>query len=259
MKARDIREHILARAPWVDPNKTVDTFKHGDPDVEVGKVAVTWMLTMEAIEEAVRAGANLVVTHEPTFYDHFDAVGEVANDVTYRAKRRRLDRAGLTVLRIHDSWDTWPEIGIGDSLARTLDLKVVAQADALIKVAATAKPTTLGAFATFARKRLGMDGVGLMGSSDAKVRRVALSFGALGGLDAMRKFLALEPDVLLAGEICNWREIRYLQDVGCPIILADHATTEEPGMRALAGYLRETFGLATHFIEVGSCLRTWTR
>ncbi len=63
MKAREIREHILRRAHWVDPIKTVDTFKHGDPDVEVKKVAVTWMLTMKAVDEAERAGANVVVTH----------------------------------------------------------------------------------------------------------------------------------------------------------------------------------------------------
>ena len=259
MKAREIREHILRRAPWVDPAKTVDTFKHGDPDVEVRSLATTWMLTMKAIDEAERLGVNFVVTHEPTFFDHFDAVEDVRNDATYRAKRRRLDRAGLTVLRIHDSWDSWPGIGIGDSLAKALDLKVVAQADCLIKAARTARPTTLGAFATFARKRLKMDGVGVMGDPRAPVRRVGLSFGALGGLDSMRKFLSLNIDVLLAGELCNWREIRYLADAGCPLILADHGTTEEPGMRALGQYLGDTFGVPTHFIEVGSCLRTWTK
>jgi len=259
MKARDVRDHILRRACWVDPQNTVDTFKHGDPDVEVRAIATTWMLTMKGIDEAERLGVNLVVTHEPTFFDHFDALTDVRNDPTYRAKRRRLDRAGLTVLRIHDAWDTWPDIGIGDSLARTLGLRVVAQADSLLKVAATAKPVRLGTFATFVRKRLGMDGVGLMGDPSATVRRVALSFGALGGLDAMRKFLALKPDVLLAGELTNWREIRYLADADCPVILADHATTEEPGMRALATYLNETFRVPACFIPVGSCLRTWTK
>ena len=259
MKARDVREHILRRAPWVDPQNTVDTFKHGDPDVEVCALATTWMLTMKAVDEAERLGVNLVVTHEPTFFSHHDALEDVRNDEVYRAKRRRLDRAGLTVLRIHDAWDTWPGIGIGDSLAAALDLKIVAQADSLIKVGATPKPVSLGRFATFARKRLGMDGVALMGDPAATVRRVALSFGALGGLDAMRKFLALKPDVLLAGELTNWREIRYLADAACPVILADHATTEEPGMRSLATYLHETFRVPAHFIPVGSCLRTWTK
>ena len=122
MKASQIRESIVSRADWVDKAKTVDTFKHGDPEIEVTSAAVTWMLTMDAIDEAERLGVNFVITHEPTFYSHYDDVELVKDDAIYHAKRKRLDEAGLTVLRIHDSWDSWPEIGVGATLAALLEL-----------------------------------------------------------------------------------------------------------------------------------------
>jgi len=109
MKAREIQEFFLSHADWVDRARTVDTFKHGDPNVEVRSVAVTWMLTMETIDKVRNLGANLVVTHEPTFWDHFDDPAQVKDDPLYPAKLRKLDEAGLTVLRLHDSWTPGPK------------------------------------------------------------------------------------------------------------------------------------------------------
>ena len=129
MKARELRDYFISHADWLNPADTVDTFKHGDPDVEVRSVAVTWMLTLNAIDKVRSLGANLVVTHEPTFWDHFDNPDLVKNDPLYAAKLRKLDQAGLTVLRLHDTWDTWPKIGIGPSLASTLDLTEIEGSD----------------------------------------------------------------------------------------------------------------------------------
>ena len=83
MKASEIRETIIRRARWVNRKTTVDTFKHGDPDVEVTGAVVTWMLTMDVIDEAERMGVNLVVTHEPTFYSHRDEIAPVKRDPVY--------------------------------------------------------------------------------------------------------------------------------------------------------------------------------
>ena len=157
MKAREIREHIVSRAGWVDKAKTVDTFKHGEADVEVTSAAVTWMLTMDAIDEAERLGVNFVITHEPTFYSHHDDVELVKDDAVYHAKRKRLDEVGLTVLRIHDSWDPWPEIGIGATLASLLELTRLETGDRNRKIYGTKEPTSLDAFAAFVREKLGMD------------------------------------------------------------------------------------------------------
>ena len=257
MKAREIREHFLQHADWVDRDRTVDTFKHGDPEVEVRSAAVMWMLTNEAVERVRELGANLVVAHEPTFFGHFDDAEEVKDDPVYLAKRRRLDEAGLTVLRIHDSWDVWPEIGVGASLARLLGLRLAQERDPVRRCYAV-EPTTLEGFARSVRAKLGMDAVSMMGDPGRMVRRVGLAFGMIAGIPSMQAFLAMKPDVILAGELCHWRDVRYLEDAGAALVLTDHAASENPGMKSLAQFLEKQFRIPAHYVEVGSPFRTVT-
>lgn len=255
MKAREIREYFRQHADWVNWEKSVDTFKMGDPDVEVESAAVLWMLTLEALDEVKALGADLVVTHEPTFFDHFDDVTQVAADPVYLNKRKALEEAGVTVLRIHDSWDSFPEIGIGASLAKLLDLTEVASAGRNYKCYSMTR-RTLDAFAANVCDKLGMDAVGVMGDGSRKVERVGLSFGAIGGIPSMQKFLSMDPDVIVAGELCNWRDIRYLQDARCPLILTDHAASENPGMRSLAQFLTRQFAIKATYVDVPSPFKT---
>ena len=48
--------------------KTVDTFKAGDPNAAVTGVAVTMMATLDVLQRAVANGDNMVITHEPVFF-----------------------------------------------------------------------------------------------------------------------------------------------------------------------------------------------
>src|SRR5580704_3730099 len=61
-----IQEHV--GVPW--QKETVDTFKAGNPDTPVTGIAVTMMATMDVLQRAAANGQNLVITHEPTFYNH---------------------------------------------------------------------------------------------------------------------------------------------------------------------------------------------
>jgi len=62
-----IQQHYAALPP-----DTVDTVKAGDAHTPVTGIATTFLDTMDVLREANRQGANLVVTHEPTFYNHLD-------------------------------------------------------------------------------------------------------------------------------------------------------------------------------------------
>ena len=50
----------------------VDTFKAGDPSTVVTGVVTTSMATLDVLQKAVQAGANLVITAAPTFYSRAD-------------------------------------------------------------------------------------------------------------------------------------------------------------------------------------------
>lgn len=51
---------------------TVDTFKAGDPSTIVTGIVTTSMATLDVLQNAVQAGANLVITAAPTFYSRAD-------------------------------------------------------------------------------------------------------------------------------------------------------------------------------------------
>ena len=50
----------------------VDTFKVGDPSTVVTGVVTTSMATLDVMQKAVQAGANLIITAAPTFYTRAD-------------------------------------------------------------------------------------------------------------------------------------------------------------------------------------------
>ena len=72
LTARQVIDRIKANVgvPWTEP--TVDTIKAGDPETPVKGIALTMMATLDVLQRAAAAGQNLVITHEPTFYDHLD-------------------------------------------------------------------------------------------------------------------------------------------------------------------------------------------
>ncbi len=65
-----------------------------------------------------------------------------------------------------------------------------------------------------------------------------------------------EADVVVVGEMCHWCDVRFMQDNNVPIIMTDHAASENPGMRSLAKLVERELRIPTHFIEVGCPLRT---
>src|SRR5271154_5183069 len=53
-------------------SESVDTFKAGDPSSVVTGIVTTALASLEVLGSAVKAGANLIVTCEPTFFAKAD-------------------------------------------------------------------------------------------------------------------------------------------------------------------------------------------
>src|SRR2546421_6065365 len=87
LTARQVIERIQKNVgvPW--RAQTVDTFKAGNPDTAVKGIATSFMATFDVLKRAAASGKNLVITHEPTFYNHEDQTAEFANDPVYRDKQ----------------------------------------------------------------------------------------------------------------------------------------------------------------------------
>src|SRR5947207_1372432 len=84
----------------------LDGFKAGDPSTPVKGIATTAMATMDVLKQASKAGTNLIVTCEPTFFGRQDgspaapgrgAGGIAADDPVYKAKKEFIEKNGLVV------------------------------------------------------------------------------------------------------------------------------------------------------------------
>ena len=183
--ALGIREYLISNSPWVDPERTVDTVKIGDPAREVRKAGVCWYASIETIRAAHEAGCDLLICHEPTFWEHAAPELQWRDKAPGVAKRKFLEKTGMVILRAHDTWDQWPEIGIRDSWARFLGLenRIWASTEHNFHAIYEVRVQTLLDFAEYVAdkiKALGEDSVHVMGNPDCLVSRPAIGVGCIG-------------------------------------------------------------------------------
>ncbi|MBI5095135.1 MAG: Nif3-like dinuclear metal center hexameric protein [Candidatus Hydrogenedentes bacterium] len=256
----DIRHYLLSHSSWVDPDNTVDTVKIGDPNREVRKAGVCWMPSIENIRAAHHAGCDLLVVHEPTFWEH------AASELAWRdqepgvAKREFLEKTGMVILRAHDSWDNWPDIGIRDSWARGLGLtRLVREGSVLRWHAMYEVPAqTLRDFSRYIAQRikpLGEDSVQVIGDPDKTIRYPSLGVGCVG---PDREMVEFGSDVLI---VCfdgasYWSTRERLAEMGVGVIAVEHGTSEMWGIENLCAHLSQVFPEVA-FQYFASHPRTW--
>jgi len=260
MNTNELRDYLLARAPWVDRDNTVDTIKAGDPARDIGVVGVGWMSSIDDLRAAVEFGCDLFVTHEPTFWQHEAPEDRLRGVEPGLTKAALLAETGMVVLRCHDVWDGWPGIGIRDSWAAWLELgEPVALPEHPWHAVYAMDPKPLRDFAQHVAGKvasLGEDSVSVMGDPDHVVSNPAIGVGC-GGPD--KDCVDLGADVLI---VCYdgasyWSTRERLAELGAAVIAVEHGTSEMPGLMNLAKYLDETFPeLTVHYLDKHP--RTWT-
>src|SRR5215471_18331042 len=73
LTAQEVVERIKQKIGTEWKTDGVDTFKAGEPMTPVQGIATTAMATLDVLKQAVKAGANFVITGEPTFYSKADS------------------------------------------------------------------------------------------------------------------------------------------------------------------------------------------
>ena len=76
--AQDIVKQMQERLGGDWPATGLDGFKAGKPETAVRGIVTTAMATMEVLQQASKAGHNLIVTHEPTFFGSRDGAAPPA-------------------------------------------------------------------------------------------------------------------------------------------------------------------------------------
>jgi len=262
-KVQDVLDYIRCVGTWVDWDRTVDGLIVGSAEAEVREAAVAWIPSLAALREAVRLGCQLFITHEPTFYSHGDELGHMHEWPGADEKKRFIEENGLTVVRIHDTWDRMPEVGIPWSWAAFLGIEGTPSESRPYLNVYPVPETTLEELAGKVAARtalLGEPMVQVVGDPEMVVRRVGIGTGC-GCSPLSYRQMGADAGVVCDDGTAYWRDIQWAADRGLGIIRVNHGTSEEPGVAAMARHLGERFpDVQFHHIGQGCRFRlvgTW--
>ncbi|MFZ4153987.1 Nif3-like dinuclear metal center hexameric protein [Streptomyces pseudogriseolus] len=220
----------------------------GDPDQEVERVLFAVDPVQEIVDEAVKLGAGLLVTHHPLYLRGTTTVA--ASTVKGRVVHT-LIKNDIALHVAHTNADT-ADPGVSDALAGALGLRVVRPLvpdpsdpegrRGLGRVCELDTPLTVRAFADRAAERLPAtaQGIRVAGDPDAPVRTVAVSGGSGDSLfDHVR---TAGVDAFLTADLRHHPASEFMADrAHRPLALLDaaHWATEWPWCELAAAQLDE--------------------
>ncbi len=216
----------------------------GEPSAAVQWVLLAVDCVPETVDEAIAAGAQLMVVHHPLL---LRGVHSVATTTYKGAVVHRLIRAGIALYVAHTNADV-ASPGVSDALAARLGLAEVralaAEPGHPGRVGQLPRPLRLADFAEEAARRLPTTAVGVRAAGDPNrlVSTVAVAGGAGDGFFA--EVVAAGVDAYLTADLRHHPASEHLAGGGPALLDAPHWATERPWLDALAGEIRADLGLS---------------
>ncbi|WP_274557805.1 Nif3-like dinuclear metal center hexameric protein [Streptomyces spiramyceticus] len=217
----------------------------GDPDAEVTRVLFAVDPVQETVDEAVKLGANLLVTHHPLYLRGTTTVA--ASTFKGRAVHT-LIKNDIALHVAHTNADS-ADPGVSDALAGALDLRVTGPLvpdptdpkghRGLGCICEVDPPATLRHFAARVAARLPAtaQGVRVAGDPDALIRTVAVSGGSGDSLFA--EVRAAGVDAFLTADLRHHPASEAREQTPLALIDAAHWATEWPWCEQAAAQLDE--------------------
>jgi len=252
-----IMDMFIKEVPGGALKETVDTLKAGDPDMKVKGIVTTMFATIAVIRNAVDLGANFIIAHEPTFYNHTDDTAWLQNDKVYQFKTALLKQHNIAVWRNHDYIHRLVPDGVTIGVLDKLDWKKYAEKESFNIL--SLPPVTLKELIHHAKAKLNIEKVRYVGDPLQKCKRVLLMPGAAGGQRQIQAIERVKPDVLIVGEIQEWETAEYVRDAlakgdNLSLVVLGHIASEEAGSEFMLSWLKEKIpGIkATHVPSANS-------
>ena len=238
---QEIIDLILKEVPGAPFAQTVDTIKSGSPDQQVTGIVTCMFATVNIIKQTAKLGANFIIAHEPSFYNHTDDKNWVADNKVLKEKEELLRRNGIAIWRFHDYWHTYRPDGIRYGVLKMADWLTYDQ-DA--KPVFSVPPTRLVELVKHLKQSLKISHVRVLGDLNQICAKIALMPGAAGGQAQISLVEKEDPDVLIVGEVHEWETAEYFRDANQlgqkkSLVILGHSVSEEPGMDWLADWLRQ--------------------
>lgn len=202
----------------------------------VKRILVCLDITHAAIDEALRTGADMIVTHHPVI---FKGVKRLDEDDKTAGLIYLLIRNNICVYSAHTNLD-FAEQGVNTCLADSLGLKqTVVLGRGPGKVGILEKECSMEEFIKKVKKSLSVPYVRVAGKVDSGIRRAAVFSGSFDGdLEAVK---ASGADVLVTGDL-KYHTALDAREMGMCVIDAGHFNTEKIVLPVLASMLQDSFG-----------------
>ncbi len=252
---REVVAALDARYPraWAEPWDRVGPVL-GEFDTGVRTVLAVVDVVPETVEEAVAAGADLIVAHHPLL---LKGVSSVAPDTVKGRIVHRLIKAGVALYVAHTNADT-ANPGVSDALAARLDLTMLrplvpsdtGEGRGIGRVGELATPMTLGELTRFAAGRLPATAAGVRAAGDPGriIRTLAVSGGA--GDSFLNDAAAAGADAYLCADLRHHPASEHLAAGGPALIDVAHWASERPWLDEVASWLRVQFGVTVHVSDL---------
>lgn len=202
MICRDIMKTIEERYPksyameWDNVGLLV-----GRSDKEVKKVFIALDATDEVIDEAIKMGADMLITHHPLI---FKALRQI-NDSNFISNRViRLIQNDISYYAMHTNYDVMGMADLAGEMLAFEDMEVLEVTDkveeqGIGRVADLKEEMTLEECAQFVKEKFRLPSIKVYGDPKMKISRMAVSPGS--GKSVIGVALIKGADVLVTGDI----------------------------------------------------------
>jgi dinuclear metal center YbgI/SA1388 family protein len=226
---------------WDNPGLQV-----GRPSSEAGRILLALDPTLQAVREAARRKAQVLLSHHPLLFRPLSCLNQeiYPGDILTEALA-----SGISLIAAHTNLDA-AEGGLNDILAGLLQLTGVqgfqetreaeAGRAALGRIGLLPHPMTASAMAQSVKRILSAERVRVVWSEDTLVRRIAVVAGSGGSMIRVAARMGVE--LLVTGDITYHQALEAIQ-VGMPLIDAGHFQTERAALEPLADKLRSEMAI----------------
>lgn len=241
-------------APTV-PN-TVDSIKEGNPETPVKGIITCMCATKAILEQAVEKKCNLIVVHEPLYYNHFDKTEALKADPVYREKRQFIKEHNLVIWRFHDYIHRIQPDAIVTGMVRKLGWEKFGVEGEPFRFAFP--EMSLTRLLDQLKENFPDNAFQVIGDPKMTLSNVEFIPGAPGGSWHVRVLQNKQVDVLVAGEAAQWETYEYVRDAvdqgrRKAAIFIGHVDSEDEGMNFCAHWMKKCIPtIPIHYIRSGS-------
>ena len=259
--ANAVIENIIKQTGSPDVANTVDIIKEGDPNTKITGIVTCMFATMEVLEKAVQTNSNLIIVHEPLYYNHLDNTEQFQNDAVFLTKKKYINDNKLVIWRFHDYIHRIRPDGILTGMIEKVGWEKYV--DAANPYQFIFPKRTLNDLLKDLKGSFPGSTFQVVGDPKMEFTNVAFAPGASGSQAHISKLNDSRIDVVIAGEVPEWESYEYTRDAvsqgkNKAIIFLGHINSEESGMKYCASWLKGFIeDIPISFVECGSSFWTY--